>query len=81
MDFLLPSQSQSQSQFWGFNIVGLYCWGGSLSEIISVSPEWWTLTAQAKAFVGFVLGLWFAHSLGLLHSHLTVNNVLLIKME
>jgi hypothetical protein len=41
----------------------------------SVSPEWWTPTAQAKAFVGFVLGLQFAHSLGLFHGHLTIDNV------
>jgi hypothetical protein len=54
----------------------LYCWRGSLSEIISVSPEWWTPTAQPKAIVGFVLGLRFAHSLGMLHGHLTVDNVL-----
>jgi hypothetical protein len=25
--------SQSQSQLWGFEIVRLYCWGGSLSEV------------------------------------------------
>jgi serine/threonine protein kinase len=61
---------------WGFEIVRLYCWGGSLSEVVSVSPEWWTPTAQAKAIVGFVLGLRFGHSLGLLYGHLTVDNVL-----
>jgi hypothetical protein len=60
---------------WEFEIVGLYCWGGSLSEIISISPEWWTPTSQAKATVGFVLGLWFAHSLCLLHGYLIGNNV------
>jgi hypothetical protein len=37
--FVLPSQSQSQSQLWGFEIIGLYCCGDFLSEIISVSPE------------------------------------------
>jgi hypothetical protein len=25
--FVLPSQSQSQSQLWGFEIIRLYCWG------------------------------------------------------
>jgi hypothetical protein len=70
--FVLPSQSQWR----GFEIVRLYCWGGSLSEVISVSPEWWTPTAQAKAIIGFVLGLRFAHSLGLPHGHLIVNDVL-----
>jgi serine/threonine protein kinase len=74
--FILPSQSQSQSRFRGFEIVGLYCYGDSPSEIISVSPELWTPTVQAKAIVGFVLGLRFAHSPGLLHGPLTVNNVL-----
>jgi tRNA A-37 threonylcarbamoyl transferase component Bud32 len=54
----------------------LYCWGDSLSEVISISREWWTPTAQVKAIVGFVLGLRFAHSLGLVHGHLTVNDVL-----
>jgi hypothetical protein len=39
--FVLPSQSQSQ--LWGSEIVRLYYWGGSLSEVISVSPEWWTV--------------------------------------
>jgi serine/threonine protein kinase len=51
-------------------------WGISLSELISVSPEWWTPTTEAKAIVGLVLGLRFAHSLDLLHGHLTVNNVI-----
>jgi serine/threonine protein kinase len=71
---VLPSQSQSP--LWGFEIVRLYCRGGSLSEVISVSPEGWTPTTQAKAIVGLVIGLRFAHSFGLLHGHLTVNDVL-----
>jgi serine/threonine protein kinase len=61
---------------WVFEIIRLYCWDDSLSEIISVSPKWWTPTAQAKAIVRLVFGLRFAHSLSLLHGHLTVNNVL-----
>jgi hypothetical protein len=56
-------------------IVGMYCGGCSLSEVVSRSPEWWTPTAKAKAVVSLVLGLRFAHSLGLLHGHLTGNNV------
>jgi hypothetical protein len=56
-------------------IVGMYCGGCSLSEVISRSPEWWTPTAKAKAVVSLVLGLRFAHSLGLLHGHLTGSNV------
>jgi hypothetical protein len=52
--FVLPSGSQSQWR--GFEIVRLYCLGDSLSEVISVLPEWRTPTAQAKAIVGLVLG-------------------------
>jgi tRNA A-37 threonylcarbamoyl transferase component Bud32 len=44
--------------------------GDSLSDIVPVYPEWWTPTARAKAIVRAVL------SLGLLHGHLTVNNVI-----
>jgi hypothetical protein len=54
----------------------MYSVNGSLSEVISASPEWWTATAKAKAIVGVVLSMRFAHSLGLLHGHLTANNVL-----
>jgi serine/threonine protein kinase len=56
-------------------IVGMYCGGCSLLEVISASPEWWTPTAKAKAVVSLVLGLRCAHSLGLLHGHLTGKNV------
>jgi serine/threonine protein kinase len=56
-------------------IVRMYCGGCSLVEVISKSPEWWTPTAKAKAVVSLVLGLRFAHSLGLLHGHLTGSNV------
>jgi serine/threonine protein kinase len=42
---------------------------------MSFSPRWWTSTAKAKAIVGVVLGMRFAHSLGLLHGHLTAKNV------
>jgi hypothetical protein len=56
-------------------IVREYSSGGSLSEVISTSPEWWTPTAKVKAIVGIVLSLRFAHSFGLLHGHLTGDNV------
>jgi serine/threonine protein kinase len=56
-------------------IVRQYSSGGLLSEVISASPEWWTPTAKVKAIVGIVLGLRFAHSFGLLHGHLTGDNV------
>jgi serine/threonine protein kinase len=56
-------------------IVGLYSEGSSLSEVISENPIWWTTTAKAKAVAGIVLSLRFAHSLGLIHGHLTSTNI------
>jgi serine/threonine protein kinase len=56
-------------------IVRKYSVGVSLSEVNSGSPEWWTPTAKAKAIVGVVLSMRFAHSFGLLHGHLTSDNV------
>jgi hypothetical protein len=53
----------------------MYSSGSSLSKIDSVSPTWWTAPAKAKAIMGLVLGVRFAHSFGLLHGHLTGNNV------
>jgi serine/threonine protein kinase len=60
----------------GVKIVRMYLSGISLSEVVSTSPEWWTPTAKAKAVVGVVLGMRFAHSLGLIHGHLTGNNII-----
>jgi serine/threonine protein kinase len=57
-------------------IIRQYSIGSSLSEVISTSPEWWTPTAKAKTIVGVVLSMRFAHSFGLLHGHLTGDNVL-----
>jgi serine/threonine protein kinase len=57
-------------------IVRLYLEGYSLAEVLSVGPEWWTSTVKAKVVAGIVLGLRFAHSLGLLHCHLTTSNIL-----
>jgi hypothetical protein len=54
-------------------IVRSYMSSSSLSKVISVSPEWWTPTAKAKAVAGLMLGLRFAHSFGVLHGHLTGN--------
>jgi serine/threonine protein kinase len=56
-------------------IVRQYSSSNSLSEVISTSPEWWTPTAKVKAIVGIVLSMRFAHSFGLLHGHLTGDNV------
>jgi serine/threonine protein kinase len=57
-------------------ILRQYSSGDSLSEVISASPEWWTPTMKVKAIVGIVLSMRFAHSFGLLHGHLTGDNVL-----
>jgi serine/threonine protein kinase len=56
-------------------IIREYSIGNSLSEVISTSPKWWTPTAKVKAIVGIVLSMRFAHSFGLLHGHLTGDNV------
>jgi hypothetical protein len=59
---------------WGFESIRLYYRGDSLSEVISISSEWWTLTAQAKAIVGLVLSLQFSHSFDLLHANMTLDD-------
>jgi serine/threonine protein kinase len=71
--FVLPIESYSRREL---KIVRLYLDGCSLSEVVSVNPKWWTSTVKAKAVAGIVLGLRFAHSLGLVHGHLTMNNIL-----
>jgi hypothetical protein len=64
-----------QSPLQHLEIVRMYSVGGSLSEVISPSPEWWTPAAKAKTIAGIVLSLRFAHSFGLLHGQLTGDNV------
>jgi serine/threonine protein kinase len=64
-----------QTRLQELQIVGQYFSGGSLSEVISASPEWWTPTAKVKGIVGIVLSMRFAHSLGLFHGDLTGNKV------
>jgi serine/threonine protein kinase len=63
------------SRLQELQIVRQYSSGDSLSKVISASPEWWTRTAKAKAIVGLVLSMRFAHSFGVLHGHLTGDNV------
>jgi hypothetical protein len=45
----------------------LGCAGGTLADVISAKPGWWTPTAKAKAVVGIALALRFAHGFVLLH--------------
>jgi serine/threonine protein kinase len=54
----------------------LHAAGGSLAEVVSSNPAWWTPTAKAKAVVGIVLALRFSHGFGLLHGCLNSGNVL-----
>jgi hypothetical protein len=53
-----------------------YAASGSLAEVLSDAPPWWTQTAKAKAIAGIALGLRFAHGLGPLHGRLKASNVL-----
>jgi serine/threonine protein kinase len=71
--FVVGIESGSQREL---KIVRMYLEGCSLLEVVSVNPIWWTSTVKAKAVAGIVLGLRFAHSLGLLHGHLTGSNIL-----
>jgi serine/threonine protein kinase len=57
-------------------IVRLYAEGGSLADVLSAPPPWWTPTVKAKAVVGIALALRFAHSFGLLHGSVKATNVL-----
>jgi serine/threonine protein kinase len=50
--------------------------GGSVADVLSAAPAWWTPTAKATAVAGIALGLRFAHGLGLLHGGLKASNVL-----
>jgi hypothetical protein len=54
----------------------LHAAGGSLAEVVSSNPAWWTPTAKAEAVVGIALALRFAHGLGLQHGGLNAGNVL-----
>jgi serine/threonine protein kinase len=64
-----------RSRLQELQIVRQHSSGGSLSEVLLRSPEWWTPTAKAKAIVGIVLSMRFAHSFGLLHGYLTEDKV------
>jgi serine/threonine protein kinase len=75
--FVLPIESGSLQEL---KIVRLYSEHCSLAEVLVVRPVWWTSTVKAKAIAGIVLDLRFAHSLGLLHGHLTASNILSIHI-
>jgi hypothetical protein len=62
-------------------IVRMYYHASSLSDVILVLAKSWIPTAEVKAVVALVLRLRFSRTFGLLHSHLTVNNLFSMRME
>jgi hypothetical protein len=76
--FVFPdelSESTSASESEQLKIVRLYMKSISLAEVVSTNPVWWTATMKAKTVAGIVLGIRFAHSLGLIHGHLNSRNI------
>jgi hypothetical protein len=73
LGFVFPVNSVESQEL---KIVRLHSENNSLAEVLSISPMWWTSTVKAKAIVGIVIGLRFAHSFGLLHGNLNSKNVL-----
>jgi hypothetical protein len=75
MGFVFPAGLRT------LKVVGLHSELGSLAEVVSGIPMWWTPTAKAKAkakakaVAGFALSLCFVHSFGVIHSGLTANNI------
>jgi serine/threonine protein kinase len=57
-------------------IARLYIQSGSLKDVLSTRPLWWTPTAKAIAIAEIVLGMKFLHSFGLMHGGLKPSNVL-----
>jgi hypothetical protein len=70
--FVVPNESGNLREL---KIVRLHLPVSSLSEVLSGNPVWWTSTVKAKVIAGIVLGLRFAHSLGLIHGHLTARHI------
>jgi serine/threonine protein kinase len=70
--FVFPVESVLSREL---KIIRLYMEFGSLAEMMSMDPEWWTSTAKAKAVVGIVPVLRFLHSLGLVHDRLNSRNI------
>jgi hypothetical protein len=70
--FVFPVESSESREL---KIVELYAKEHSLAEVVSINPVWWTATAKAKAVVGIVMGLRFAHSFGLMHGRLNSNKI------
>jgi serine/threonine protein kinase len=71
---VLPVEPSGQ---WEFRTVRLYATEGSLADVLSNLPAWWTPAMKAKPIVGIALGLRFAHGLGLPHGAVRASNILL----
>jgi serine/threonine protein kinase len=71
--YALPMDSTGQR---ALRTMRLYAAEGSLADVLSNPPGWWTPTVKAKAIVGIALGLRFAHGLGLLHGAVKASNIL-----
>jgi serine/threonine protein kinase len=69
--YALP-RSRSDS----FKIGTEYIPGGSLAAIISSPPSWWDSTAKSIVVCGFVYGMRYLHSLGVIHRDLKPSNLL-----
>jgi serine/threonine protein kinase len=70
LGFVLPTVSKE------LKIARLYSRSGSLKDVLSVRPLWWTPTAKAIAVAGIVFGMKFLHSFGVIHGSLKPSNVL-----
>jgi serine/threonine protein kinase len=65
--FAFPIESDG---VWELKFVRLYAPEGSLEDILSDLPAWWTPTTKAVA------GIALAHGLGLLHGAVKASNIL-----
>jgi serine/threonine protein kinase len=68
--FVLPTDSTP------LKTATLYYSCGSLEDVESSNPVWWTSTTKAKALAGIALGMKFAHEFGVAHGSLKPTNIL-----
>jgi serine/threonine protein kinase len=68
--FVLPTESTP------LKIATLYYSCGSLQNVQSSNPAWWTPTSKAKAIAGIALGMESVHQLETFHGSLKPNNII-----